>query len=66
MVLGYGMMYNHQDTPNTKWKFDYSRFVADVIAEHKILAGEEIFVSYGSKYFQNRKKIDYDYAKDNK
>ncbi|MEX0597776.1 MAG: SET domain-containing protein-lysine N-methyltransferase [Candidatus Paceibacterota bacterium] len=65
MVLGYGMMYNHQDSPNTKWKFDYHKFVGDVVAERKILAGEEIFVSYGSKYFENRKKIDKDYAKDN-
>lgn len=65
MVLGYGMMYNHQDIPNTKWKFDYNLFIADVIAEKPILAGEEIFVSYGSKYFQNRKKVEQDYAKNN-
>lgn len=63
MVLGYGMIYNHQDTPNTKWKFDYYNLVADVIAERPIKKGEEIFVTYGSKYFQNRQKVDIDYAK---
>jgi hypothetical protein len=65
MVLGYGMMYNHQDTPNAKWKFDYANLVADVIAQRKILKGEEIFVSYGDKYFQQRTKIDQDHAKNN-
>ena len=65
MVLGYGMIYNHQDTPNTVWKFDYPNLIADVIAQRSIKKGEEIFVSYGSKYFKNRDKIDIDYAKDN-
>lgn len=65
MVLGYGMMYNHQDTPNTRWHFDYSKLIADVIAERDIKTGEEIFVSYGDKYFKNREKIDQNYAKDN-
>lgn len=58
MVLGYGMLYNHQDDPNCKWNFDFQKLVADVIAQRKILAGEEIFVSYGSNYFKNREKID--------
>lgn len=66
MVLGYGMMYNHQDIPNTKWAFDYRNLIADVIAERKILAGEEIFVSYGSKYFHNKEKKDQNNAENNK
>jgi len=65
MVLGYGMIYNHQDTPNTKWHFDYNNLVADVISQRKILKGEEIFVSYGTSYFKDREKIDIDYAKNN-
>lgn len=62
MVLGYGMIYNHQDIPNTKWSFNYKQAIADVVATKDIKAGEEIFVSYGSTYFKNRKKIE---AKDN-
>ncbi len=58
MVLGYGMIYNHQDIPNTKWKFNYKQSIADVVASKDIKAGEEIFVSYGSTYFKNRNKID--------
>ena len=65
MVLGYGMLYNHQDVPNTKWEFDFRRLVADVVAEKDINKGEEIFVSYGSKYFSNREKIGVDDAKNN-
>lgn len=58
MVLGYGMIYNHQDIPNTKWVFNYDKAYADVIATKPITGGQEIFVSYGTSYWRNRKKID--------
>lgn len=58
MVLGYGMIYNHQDIPNTKWQFKYNDSYADLIATKDIKAGEEIFVTYGPKYFKHRQKID--------
>jgi SET domain-containing protein len=58
MVLGYGMLYNHRDEPNTKWEFNFKNLLGDVIATKPIKSGEEIFVSYGSKYFQNREKIN--------
>lgn len=57
MVLGYGMIYNHQDTPNTIWNFRHKEKVAEVIASRPIKKGEEIFVSYGDSYFSNRKKV---------
>lgn len=57
MVLGYGMIYNHQDTPNTVWRFNHQEKVADVVATRPIKAGEEIFVSYGPAYFSNKKKV---------
>lgn len=57
MVLGYGMLYNHKDEPNTKWDFNFKNLIGDVVAVKPIKAGEEIFVSYGSKYFNYRKKI---------
>jgi uncharacterized protein len=58
MVLGYGMMYNHQDIPNTQWRFHYEDSYADVVATKDIKSGEEIFVTYGNHYFKNRKKVD--------
>lgn len=57
MVLGYGMIYNHQDDPNTEWKFNYGNLLGDVVARKPINAGQEIFVHYGSSYFNNRKKV---------
>ena len=54
MVLGYGMLYNHQNEPNTEWKFDWGKNYADVIAVKHIEPETEIFVSYGNRYFSNR------------
>jgi SET domain-containing protein len=54
MVLGYGMIYNHQDEPNTEWNFKWDKDYADVICIKPIKAGEEIYVSYGSSYFKER------------
>ena len=58
MVLGYGMLYNHQDIPNSKWKFNYTQLFADVIATENIQMGDEIFVSYGNQYFNDKLKKD--------
>jgi SET domain-containing protein len=58
MVLGYGMMYNHQDTPNAKWKFNYSQLLTDVISVQPIKKDQEIFISYGNVYFQDKVKKD--------
>ena len=57
MVLGYGMVYNHQDSPNTKLNFYYDSSMADVVATQDIPKGSEVYVSYGSSYFTNRKNI---------
>ena len=66
MVLGYGMIYNHQDNANTQWKFDYPNMIADIIAVKDIPKNTEIFVDYGVKYFNNQTKIELDNnAKDN-
>lgn len=58
MVLGYGMLYNHQEDPNTEWKFDWKQLFADVIAIKDIKKEDEIFVDYGKKYFLGKKYID--------
>jgi hypothetical protein len=58
MVGGYGMMYNHQDMPNAKWKFNYTQLIADVIAVKPISKNSEIFISYGNVYFLDKVKKD--------
>lgn len=58
MVLGYGMLYNHQDNSNGIWKFYWEYGYADIIANKAIKSGDEIFVDYGTKYFNNKEKIE--------
>lgn len=59
MVLGYGMIYNHDDNPNASWVFYYDKLYADLIAEKNIETDQEIFVSYGTKYWEAREqKVD--------
>jgi hypothetical protein len=57
LVLGHGMIYNHQDDHNADWSFNHQLLYADVIANRPIKKGSEIFVSYGPNYFNNREKI---------
>lgn len=57
MVLGYGQVYNHQNENNAEIKFDMRHSIADVKAVKPIKKGEEIFVSYGKEYFNNRPYI---------
>lgn len=56
MVGGYGMMYNHQESPNALWKFNYTQLLADVVAVKDINAGEEVFIHYGNAYFSNNER----------
>jgi hypothetical protein len=57
MVMGWGQMYNHQDNNNASMNINIKDSLADVIARRKIKKGEEIFVSYGDKYFNGRNKL---------
>lgn len=56
MVGGYGMIYNHQDDPSGKWKFNYSQLLADLIAVKPISKGSEIFINYGVVFFTDKEK----------
>jgi SET domain-containing protein len=56
LAAGYGMLYNHQNTPNTKWDFNFKNLFADLIATKDIKNGEEIFVHYGNSYFKEYSK----------
>ncbi len=54
-VLGYGMIYNHSDTPNAEWEIDDddNRFVRFAALED-IKKGAEICHSYGKEYWKSR------------
>lgn len=57
LMMGYGMMYNHQDIPNSSISFDYEQNVAQITATQDIKENSEIYISYGPMYFLNKKKI---------
>lgn len=58
VVLGYAMMYNHDDQPNCEWEIDDDdhRFVS-FVALRAIKRGEEITQSYGAEYWESRKQL---------
>ena len=51
-VLGYVSLCNHMDEPNALWKIIDSNFV--IIARYIIKKDEEIFISYGTGYWETR------------
>ena len=59
LALGYGSLYNHHDTPNANVKLDYTKGTITIVALQEINSGDEIFVSYGAKYFSSYKRKAY-------
>lgn len=57
MVMGWGQIYNHQDDNNASMNINIRDNFADVVAKKKIKKGEEIFVTYGERYFNGRNKV---------
>lgn len=54
LPLGYGAIYNHATLPNAHIFFDEERSVFRITANQYIGLGEEIFISYGSGWFESR------------
>ena len=54
IILGYGCIYNHSETPNAELIFEADYSGANVIARAAIKKGEEIFISYGKEWFDSR------------
>lgn len=46
IVLGFGSIFNHSDSPNARYIMDYEQKTMDFFATRDIEAGEEIFVNY--------------------
>lgn len=55
VTFGLGSMFNHNDKPNVDWYFSKNREIT-YIANRMILPSEELFISYGKKYWRKRKK----------
>lgn len=53
IVLGYGGLYNHSYTPNSRYLYDYKNDLFTVKAIRNIKRGEEIFFNYN--YYPNDK-----------
>lgn len=49
--FGYGSLYNHSDAPNTQQDMNFKTEVATITARYRIEKDEEIFVTYGNKYW---------------
>lgn len=57
LPLGYGLLYNHADAPNASWSVDPDRKLMIYTAVNDIAADDEIFVSYGDRWFEARNMI---------
>jgi hypothetical protein len=51
LALGYGSIYNHSKNPNTKMILDFETETIKIYSTKIIEKDEEIFVSYGPKYW---------------
>jgi hypothetical protein len=51
LALGLGSLYNHSDNPNTSMHIEYALRLQTIKAKRNIEKDEEIFITYGKKYF---------------
>ena len=54
VVFGYGSIYNHSNSPNVRCAIDYSGNKVKYYAKNSIKAGEELTITYGDDWFQER------------
>jgi len=48
MLIGYGMIYNHSDTPNAAYSLNFTEKTVTFKASQAISSGEEIFIDYNT------------------
>ena len=55
VYVGFGIasMFNHSDDPNVVWHFDKNKNIV-FTATKLILAGQQLYISYGKKYWKYR------------
>jgi SET domain-containing protein len=52
IVLGFGSIFNHSETPNAQFIMDYEQQTMDFFAMRTIPAGEEITINYNGEEVQ--------------
>lgn len=57
MVLGYGSLYQHSETPNMEFGYNKSNKQMYFTAIRMIKAGEELTINYGKDYWDERKNF---------
>ncbi|MEO8400589.1 MAG: SET domain-containing protein-lysine N-methyltransferase [Gammaproteobacteria bacterium] len=55
VLTGFGLLYNHSDEPNATYKFDEINRIMRFKAKRYIYANEEVFISYGKSWFDDRR-----------
>ena len=55
VAFGYGSMYNHSDEPNLHYYYDPDENCIIYESLCDINADEELYISYGKKWWKNRK-----------
>jgi len=56
LPLGYGCIYNHDESPNARWENAKEEMYFDFISIENIKKGEEICTYYGHQYWKSYKK----------
>jgi len=56
LIMGHGMLYNHDDKPNAAWEIDDDNRFVRFYATRDISEGEEILHDYGAEYWDTRKE----------
>lgn len=54
IFTGFGIIYNHSEDPNADYFINSKKLIVTFKAARTIHKGEEIFVSYGDKWFSDR------------
>ena len=54
VVMGYGMIYNHSNTPNVSYRRGGERDLFYFYALRDIQPGEQLFISYGEAWWKTR------------
>jgi len=54
VVLGYGSLYRHSETPNITFAYNSKNRLMYFISARPINAGEELKINYGKEYWQER------------
>lgn len=54
LFTGYGSIYNHATDPNADYTLNITKRIATIKAKRNIPKDEEIYISYGDDWFEDR------------